>query len=258
MSRDAQEDATDLVKSSETLFDVVEYLYRAEGATLAEAAADLAYAKSTIHRHLATLEHCGYVVRDAETYRVGLRFLELGERARNRHQVYQLARGKVDELAAETDERAQFIDEEHGDAVYIHRALGAHAVRTDPGIGRRIPIYSTSAGKALLAFKDDEELDRILERIEFEAITPHTITDPDELHAELDRVRERGYAFNREENLEGLHAVGVPVTNPDGGVAGALSVSGPSHRLTGEWFEEELPTLLLGAANELELNVGHS
>lgn len=258
MARNERNDAADLVGSAQTLFDIVEYVHRAEGASLSAAANDLDYAKSTIHRHLSTLEHCGYVVRDGDTYRIGLRFLELGEQARNRHRAYQLAREKVDELAAETDERAQFIDEEHGDAVYIHRALGDHAVRTDPGLGRRIPLHATSAGKALLAFMDDEEVDRIFDQTTFDDLTNHTITDPTELHDELDSIRERGYAFNREENLAGLHAVGVPVRGPDGSVVGALSVSGPSHRLTGEWFEEELPTLLLGAANELELNVLHS
>ncbi|MFC5973559.1 IclR family transcriptional regulator [Halomarina salina] len=257
MNDDTRPGGVDTVSSAETLFEIVEYISEAEGQTVSEIASNLDYAKSTVHRHLTTLEQCGYVVRDGGYY-VGLRFLELGQQARNRHRAYRLARDKVDELAAETDERAQFIVEEHGEAVYIHRTFGAHAVRTDPGIGKRIPLHATSAGKAILASMTDERRSRIIEQTAFDAITGETITDPEELDEELARITERGYAFNRQENVDGLHAVGVPVTGPDDTIIGALSVSGPSHRLTGDWFENELPALLLGAANELELNIAYA
>lgn len=247
----------DAVKSVETLFDIVEYLWEKKGTTLSKASADLEYAKSTIHRHLTTLERRGYLVRD-DGYYVGLRFLELGQQARTRQPAYHLAKEKVDELAIMTDERPQFIVEEHDQAVYIHRAYGDDAVRTDPGIGRRIPLHATSAGKAILAVMSTVKRSRIIEQTSFKGITSQTITESDELRAELERIREHGYAFNRQENLNGLHAVGVPVMGPEGGVIGGLSVSGPSHRLTGDRFEEELPTLLLGTANELELNIAHS
>jgi len=245
------------VKSVETLFDIIEFIYQEDGATISEAASGLEYAKSTIHRHLSTLERRGYVVNE-DGYYVGLRFLEFGEDARKRRRAYQLAKEKVEELAGETDERAQFLVEEHGEAVYLHRAVGDHAVRTDPGIGKRIPLHATASGKAILAAMPPETASRIVEQTSFEAVTDKTIINPDVLYDKLERIRERGYAFNRQENLVGLHAVGVPINGPDGGVIGGLSVSGPSHRFTAERFEEELPSLLLGMANELELNIAHS
>lgn len=247
----------DSVGSVETLFDIIEHIHQADGATISAIAAELDYAKSTVHRHLVTLEQQGYIVND-DGYYVGLRFLELGEDARNRRRGYQLAKEKVEELAHETAERAQFLVEEHAEAVYIHRALGSRAVRTDPGIGKRIPLHATASGKAMLAAMPTEKVSRIIEQTHFVEVTDETITDVEELQQELAEIRERGYAFNREENLDGLHAVGVPVKDPNGGVIGGLSVSGPSHRFTGELFEDELPTLLLGAANELELNIAHS
>jgi DNA-binding IclR family transcriptional regulator len=245
------------VGSVETLFDIIEHIHQADGATLSAIAAELDYAKSTVHRHLATLEQRGYVVND-DGYHVGLRFLELGEDARNRRRGYQLAKDKVEELAQETAERAQFLVEEHAEAVYIHRALGSRAVRTDPGIGKRVPLHATASGKAMLAAMPSEKVSRIIEQTRFVEVTDETITDAEELRRELAEIRDRGYAFNREENLDVLHAVGVPVEGSDGGVIGGLSVSGPSHRFTGERFEDELLTLLLGAANELELNIAHS
>lgn len=245
------------VKSVETLFDILEFIHQENGVTISEAASGLDYAKSTVYRHLSTLERRGYVVSE-DGYYVGLRFLEFGEDARNRRRAYQLAKEKVEELAEETDERAQFLVEEHGEAVYLHRAVGDHAVQTDPGIGKRIPLHATASGKAILAAMPSERVSRIIERTPFEAITDETITKTDVLYDGLAQIRERGYAFNCEENLYGLHAVGVPVRGPDGSVIGGLSVSGPSHRFTGEHFEEELPSLLLGTANELELNIAHS
>ncbi|RKD89324.1 IclR family transcriptional regulator [Halopiger aswanensis] len=249
---------TDSVQTARTMFSIVEYIADREGASLSALAADLDYAKSTIHRHLRTLEDLEYVVEREDGYHVGLQFLEIGVTARNSYRGYGLVREKVEALAEETGERAQFFVEEHGKAVYLARSVGEHAVRTDPGIGSRIPLYAASAGKAILSELPEPKLSDMFERMAFEPVTERTITDPDELRAELETVRERGYAFNREESLRGTHAVGVPICGPDGDVIGGLSVTGPSHRLKGERFEEELPNLLLGAANELELNIAHS
>jgi DNA-binding IclR family transcriptional regulator len=89
-------------------------------------------------------------------------------------------------------------------------------------------------------------------------LTDRTITDEDELFAELDRVRERGYSTNNEENIEGIRAVGVPVMHSEGRPIGALSISGPVHRMKGEWFDREIPDLLLGTTSELQLNIAYS
>ncbi|GAA0269077.1 IclR family transcriptional regulator [Halobacterium noricense] len=258
MSTPPDDGLADSVQTARTLFDIVQRISDEEGAPLSALAGELDYAKSTVHRHLRTLEDLGYVVKRDGNYHVGLRFLELGVTARNSYRGYNLVREKVEEIAEETGERAQFFVEEHGKVVYLARSVGEHAVRTDPGIGSRIPLYAASAGKAILSELPPQELSDMFEQMSFEPVTEHTITDPDELRSELEAVRERGFAFNREESLRGTHAVGVPICAPDGDVIGGLSVTGPSHRLKGERFEAELPDLLLGAANELELNIAHS
>ena len=246
------------VKSAGTLFEIVEHVKERDGTTVTETADELGYAKSTVHRHLSTLTDLGYVVEESDGYHVGLRFLDLGQKARTRRKGYEMAKEMVEEIASETGERAQFIVEEHGEGVYIHRAFGDRAVRTDPGIGSRIPLHATAAGKAILANMEATRRDEIIDRADFEPITDSTITDRERLYDELDAVRERGYSFNRQENLAGLHAVGVAVRGRDEEIIGAISVSGPSHRLKGDWLERELPDLLLGTANELELNIVHS
>jgi len=222
-----------------------------------ELADHLDVSKSTVHRHLATLEDHDYVTRDGDDYHVGLRFLGLGEYARQRNPVYHQARPLVEELAAETEERSLFMVEEHGRAVYLHRGVGNHAVRTNSSIGTRRYLHTIAGGKAILAHLPDERVEGIIDRWGLPAQTEHTITDRDELIEELDRIRERGVAFNHEEAIEGLNAVAAPVVANDD-IVGAISVSGPAHRVKGDWFTEEIPDLLLGTANELTLNITHS
>lgn len=243
------------VKTTQTAFAIVERLQELDGSGISELASEMGLAKSTIHRHLNTLQELGYVVREGDTFYVGLGFLNLGEYARTRKQEYVMAEPKVKEIARETEERAQFIVEEHGHGVYVYRARGSHAVRTDPGIGKHIPLHAVAAGKAILANLREQEVQRILNQRGLSQINEHTITNREALFEELKAIRKRGYSFNNQENIEGLRAVGVPVRGGDESVLGALSVSGPIHRMKGEWFESELPDLLLGTANELELNI---
>ncbi|ADQ69062.1 IclR family transcriptional regulator [Halogeometricum borinquense] len=248
----------DTVQSARTLFDVLQCVKEDQGKTVSEVSDDLEYARSTVHRHLRTLEDLGYLIHRPDGYHVGLKFLDLGVSARDNYVGYDLIREKVEEIAETTGERCQFFVEEHAEAVYLARSVGEHAVQTDPGLGSRIPLYAASAGKAILAELPEQELSEYIEQVEFEQLTENTITDPAVLRDELAEIRERGYGFNRQETVRGTHAVGVAVTAPEGGAIGGLSVTGPSHRLKGDQFENVLPNLLLGAANELELNIAFS
>lgn len=247
------------VKTTESAFTVVETLRRLDGARVTEVAAELDMAKSTAHRHLSTLLDLGYLSREGDEYHVGLRFLLLGEYARERTEAYRMIKPKVEQLAEETDERAQFLVEEHGQGVYIHRATGDNAVHTpNTGVGKRNAIHATAAGKSILAQYEDERVRRIIEHRGLPRLTEHTITDEGALLEELDVIRERGYGTNDEENIRGIRAVGVPVMHKDGRPIGGLSISGPVHRMKGEWFEGEIPDLLLGTTSELELNIAYS
>lgn len=245
------------IQSVETAFAVVELLQEREITGVGAVASELGLAKSTAHNHLTTLKNLGFVVHDDGVYRLSWRFLELGEQIRDTNAEYRLLGGYVSKLAQRFEERAQFIVEENGEGVYLYRETGSRAVWTDSGVGKRICLHSTAAGKAILAFLPRERVEAIVDGQGLRQVTPHTITDERELFEELRAVRERGYAFNREENLERLNAVGVPVRDADGGVLGALSVSGPSHRMKGDRLGSEIPEYMLGLANEIELNLAY-
>lgn len=245
-------------KTVETAFDLLEHLKEVDGASLGELTAEFEKAKSTIHRYITTLQHRGYVVKEGNTYYPSLRFLDFAEYSRNRKRGYMMAKQKVEELAEKTDERAQFLVEENGKGVYVHRATGSHAVRTDPGIGKEVHLHTIAAGKAILAHLPQYRVEAILDEFGMPAMSAKTITDRQELLNSFGEIRERGFSFNKEESVEGLHAVGVPVMEPGNQILGALSISGPSHRLKGDWLETDLPDQLKGTANELELNIAHS
>lgn len=246
------------VKATRTGFKIIEMLAREDGGRVTEIAAELGLAKSTVHRHLATLDDLEYVVKDGDEYRIGFRFLELGEQTRKRSDTYQIAKKKVNKIAEQTDERAQFVVEEHGKAVYVFGETGEHAVQTNSEIGKYRPLQSMAAGKAILAFLPEARVEEIIHQHGLPALTENTITDEVELYEELEEIRKRGYSINNQETIPGLRAIGVPIECPDGGVFGAFSVSGPTHRVQGERLEETIPNILLGTANELELDMKYS
>lgn len=243
------------VKTTETSFDILEALMELNGARISELRDHLGMPKSTVHRHLSTLYRNRYVIKDGDTYRISVRFLALGNHAKNRDEVYKLASEKVEELAEKTGERVQFVVEEHGRAVYVHVARGENAVKHDSRLGKTFPIHVAAASKVILAHLPENRVQEIIDAHGLTQVTNHSITDPDSLFEELEMIRERGYAYHREEYLDGLLAVGVPILIPGGQVIGGMSIGGPKHRLKGDPFETELPNLLLGASNEIELNI---
>lgn len=245
------------LRTVETAIQLLDVVREHGGLNTAEIASELGLAKSTVHGYLSTLETHNYVYKEGQTYRIGAEMLNVGSHVRHRHPHYRLATGMVDEISGETTERAQFIVEEYGKGVVIHTSTGSKGVQVDSRIGKRSYLHASSAGKAILAWSSRDLLDDVIDQVGLVALTDNTITDRGELVDELEAISERGYSYNREESIEGLHAVGVPLLH-DGAVVGAISVSGPSHRLAGPEFETEIPNYLLGMANEFNLRVTHS
>lgn len=244
--------------ASETTLRVLEALKELDGAGVTELANELGLPKSTVHSHLATLREHEYVCKDGDTYSVGLRFLEFGEYIRAQKKIHEVARPEVENLADETGELANLAVEEHGRAVYLYRAKGKQAVNLDTFPGMRVPLHCTALGKVILANLPDERVEEVVNRHGLPERTPNTITDEQTLREELAAIRERGYAFDDEERLLGLRCVAAPVARNEDDVVGAVSVSGPTSRVKGERFTDEIPELLLNAANVIEINMTYS
>lgn len=253
-----QPDPATPVKSVGTSTRIVEGLRRLAGAGVTELAHELDIAKSTVHDHLDTLETHGFVVKDGDEYRVGLRYLDLGGWARQQLPLYRIAKPEVADLAEETGELANLVVEEHGDVVYLATEQGENAVNIDTYVGKREHLHSTAVGKAILAHTPDDRVDRLIDVQGLPAVTDRTITDRDELEADLEQVRSTGVAYDREENSKGLRCVASPIVGTDGDVLGAVSVSGPTTRFRDDWFEERLPELVRQTSNVIEINVTYA
>ncbi|MDR9381374.1 MAG: IclR family transcriptional regulator [Natronomonas sp.] len=233
--------------------NIIWTLQEQNGAGVTELANRLGHSKSTVHNHLQTLENQRLVVKDDSQYRLSLRFLDVASHVKNQLPNYDIIREEVDSLAEETGEVAQFGIEEHGRVSYLYKSSGSRGVETASSVGTQQTIHSTSLGKSIMAHMPKERVHEILDRRGMAARTDHTITDRDELFHKLAEIRERGYAIDDQENVEGLCCIAAPVKS-DHGDLGAVSVSWPSSRFGADAFIDELPAKIMRAANVIELN----
>ena len=248
-------DSNRSLKTIERMVEIISLIQHLDGARVSEIAEHLNLSPGTVHAYLSTLLQTRFLVQEGDEYHIGLRFLSVGGYASNRVENYRFIKRKVSELAEMTDERVQFVAEEHGRGIHIYLDVSESAVQTDARIGKEVSLHASAAGKSLLAHLEEPRVDEIVDRWGLPAVTENTITDREELDTELEKIRGRGYSFNNSESIEHLRAVGVPVLRPDRSVLGALSVSGPAERIRGDQFKEEIPRQLLGVANEIELKI---
>jgi DNA-binding IclR family transcriptional regulator len=245
----------DTVRSDERLLAVVEALKRHSAAGVTELATALEMPKSTVHAHLSTLREAGYVVQtETDDYRLGLAFLDVGMAARETRRIHSEVRAKLDELAEETAEKVWCVVEERGEAVFLAKAVGDRAIRTNARVGQHVPLYELAAGKAILANLPIDRRRSILDQYDYPLPGDRT---REGLEQELSEVRERGVAFGTEQFIRGVTGVAAPVTDTSGTVYGSITISGPSNRLTGDRLERELADLVRGTAGELQVNLSH-
>ncbi|KZN23197.1 IclR family transcriptional regulator [Haladaptatus sp. R4] len=245
------------IKSTATAFGIVEYLKELEGATLSEVVDHFEMPTSTVHDHLQTLTELGYVLNDDGTYRIGTKFLELGGYARINSRIFQVSESELQNLAVETGEHANLMVEENGMGVFLMKQKGSEAIKIDTYEGMRVYLHTTAMGKAILAFMDDSRREDVLAQHGLPRVTEHSIGNRDVLEDELDAIRERGYATDDEERLNGIRCIAAPVMTDSGRVAGAVSISAPKNRMQGTVYEETFPKKILGTANIIEVNMRH-
>jgi DNA-binding IclR family transcriptional regulator len=221
------------LQTTVTSAEVLEVVDREDGARLSEIADALGLAESTVHAHLSTLHDLEFVVKEGHEYQLGMKLFHLGQRARHRKPEHGVVRRHAHELSLELNEEVSFAVAEHGRTVILFDET------TDPAtegfqVGRYFYMHNSASGKAILAELSRERVDQIIDRWGLPRETDRTIGSREELYAELEETRERGYSVNRQEALEGLTAFGMAVHNPDGSVLGSLDVSGPPYRLSEE------------------------
>lgn len=189
---------------------------------------------ATTHRLLKALTGRQFLRQNLANrrYMVGPAALELAARIGSSRNMAQLAEPYLQELVALCQESANLVAVDDTEVVYLGHADAPRTVRMFTQVGNRAPLHATGTGKVLLAYMDDAQRARVMGRLRLTRYTPRTITNRRQLETQLDEIRERGYALDEGEYEEGVHCIAVPIRDPKQRVVGALSVSGPSSRLS--------------------------
>jgi DNA-binding IclR family transcriptional regulator len=243
------------VQSVDRALTILEVLARVGEAGVTEIAGELGVHKSTAFRLVTTLEGHRLVEQTSERgrYRLGVGVLRLAGATTARLDLVQEARPVCRQLAADTGETVNIAVLSERSALYLDQIAGSSALQPHNWVGQHIPLHATSNGKVLLSGLEDQRVTEVLGTLP--RYTSLTITKKAKLRAELEHVRERGYAVAVDELEEGLTAVAAPIRNAHGDVVASMSVSGPTFRLTDERVEGVLP-LLVEAAAEVSHRLG--
>ncbi|MFJ4674706.1 MULTISPECIES: IclR family transcriptional regulator [unclassified Kitasatospora] len=223
------ERTTGSVQSVERAFQLLEALADSGGvATLSELSATSGLPMPTIHRLVRTLVAQGYVRQDtARRYTLGPRLIRLGETAGRL--LGSWARPYLAELMEATGETANLAVLEGGEVVYVGQVQSRRSMRMFTEVGRRVQPHCTGVGKALLAQLPEDEARALLGPGPLQAHTPHTVTAPAALLAQLATARDLGYVVDDQEQEIGVRCIAVAV--PGAPTPTALSVSGPEARI---------------------------
>jgi IclR family acetate operon transcriptional repressor len=245
------------IKSVERAFNIVETISDRGSVGVTEVARELDMPKSSVHVYLNTMASAGYVVKDDNEYRLSHRFLRFGGILRSQQELFQVAAPLLRSLARDTGELADLMIEEDGWGVLLFKAETADSVDDNAHIGQYVYLHSTAMGKAILSTFSDETVKEIVQRRGIPELTPSTVTSLDELFDELEQIRQTGISFNNEERKRGVKAVGTPILSDTDELVGAISVSGPSARMTDERMEDVLADKLLETKNIIELKIDY-
>jgi DNA-binding IclR family transcriptional regulator len=201
---------------------------RRDGLTNAEISRKFGIPKSSASYILRTLEKRGYLRREAETgrYRLGLKILSLGGDAQAGLDIADMALPFMRSLVERIRLTVHLAVLDQGEAVYIEKVEAPGFFKVNTWVGRRMFLHSTSVGKCLLAWLPKQEVEAIAKQQGLKKRTPETITSMPKLLADLEHVKQSGYAVDDEENSLGARCLGAPIFDAAGNVAAALGASG--------------------------------
>jgi IclR family KDG regulon transcriptional repressor len=202
------------------------------GVKLSDLARAVDMPKATVYRILATLESRGFLDRGEDGgYRMARKLFDLQQRHPIEQILNRVAPPRMEELAKSCRETVNLGILDGGEVVVINTVESPQTIRMSSKVGNRRSIHSTAIGKVLLAALPEKEMLRLLRLKGLPRLTPYTKVSRVALLAELDRIRERGYAIDDQENELDGRCIGAPVLGPDGRVVAALSISGPVFRM---------------------------
>jgi DNA-binding IclR family transcriptional regulator len=211
--------------------------------------------KSTVYRLVSTLLTYGFVEKDPQNdkYRLGTKIMHLGLEALNNLDFRKVALPYIQELVQISRETVQLAVLEGKDVLVLERDHSPEAITVN--LGLRGEMHCTAEGKVLLAYLAPDKAAGMLKGKPLRQYTINTITDIGQLISHLDKVRSQGFAINAEEMVEGVRAIAAPVFDHNGRNIAALSIAGPSSRLSLERIYR-LVTVLKETCASISMQLG--
>jgi IclR family transcriptional regulator, KDG regulon repressor len=246
------------VQSLERGLAVLEILVKNGATGVTDLAAQLDLDKTIVHRLLTTLQGMGYVSQDENRkYRVGAKLRMIGAKVLSNLDLRGLALPYMHQLAEQTRGVAHLAKMAESRAVYIEKVQHPDFNVPSTGVGGEAPGYCSAAGKVLWAYLPQNELNDLLENVQFKKHTVNTINDVPSLQQYLAQVHEVGYALDREEHRVGLVGVGAPVMDYTGNVIASICVGSYGSTSDAKAIERTRD-LVVEVARELSTDMGYT
>nr|WP_092782163.1 IclR family transcriptional regulator [Jannaschia pohangensis] len=206
---------------------------------------DAPFPKATLYRLLQTLAKQGMLAYDDDrgTYAPGMRLVRMAHAAWAQSSLAPIARPHLDELSRAVGETVHLAQLDGGQVLYVDKRNAVRPLPMFSEAGKVGPAYCTGVGKAMLAHLDEAACDKALARQSWHRFTPHTVTTPEAMRAELETIRAQGHAYDREEHEPGIHCIAMPVLSATGRMLGAVSVTSSVERGPLAELERHLPKL---------------
>jgi len=214
-----------------------------QGISVKELSSKVELPKSTTHRLLSSLAYFDFVRQNVLTknYLLGFKLVELGNLLINQLDFKDEARPFMIDLAKKTGETVHLVVLDQNEALYIDK-VGIHqtGLQMMSRVGLRIPVHCCSVGKILAAYLSEDELNQLIKVKGLKRRTKNTITNISQFKEQLQNVRNQGYAIDNEENEDGIRCVAASIRKENGKVIAAVSISGPSIRITPKVIQDAL------------------
>ncbi len=224
---------------------------RPNGASQSELAVLLKLPQTAVHRIAAALEHLGYVQKHAptRTLRVTQKLLLLGQPHSGSRSLIEACIPALRDIARLTGETTQLCVLAEAQCVILEQIPSRHPFKYVVDLGSRAPTQCCAPGKAMLAFLPEPELSEAIGLLHFHPHTRNSLLSPEDLAQELKTVRELGYALDRGEHFEGIHCIAAPLLDAHGHPFAAITIAGPSSRITEASFDDWGAAITAAAAD---------
>lgn len=249
-----------MVKSVDRALRIISLVsQKKEGLGVTEIATQLEMTKSSIFKLLRTLASHGFIEQDLETkkYRLGYKYLELSSILLDSIDLRPQAKPFLEELETLTNEVIHLVVYDQGEAFYIEKLEGNKTLRTHSKVGRRVEVHATSVGKVIFAYLPEVEVLKIIEGRGLPKHTNNTITDKEKFLNELRKINNKGYGVEIEENEVGITCIAAPIFDYRGKITAAVSISGPTIRMTNKRLIELRP-IIIGVGKKISNRLGHT